>query len=116
VQKRGTRLRETARSGITPRRTPLADSTAHLSTIKENDMIKPVVPDNENGSNPDVKAASFMPGEKIGLAAWMDRVTAELDRAQHDFSPDAICVSLCAAAFSSPIFIGRWTLSRIGEK
>jgi CHAD domain-containing protein len=31
-----------------------------------------------------------MPGEKTGLAAWMDRVTAELDRAQRDFGPEVV--------------------------
>jgi CHAD domain-containing protein len=51
-------------------------------------MVNPVVPD--NGSNPEAKSAPFMPGEKIGLAAWMDSVTVEIDRVQHDFSPDAV--------------------------
>jgi CHAD domain-containing protein len=37
-----------------------------------------------------MKAAALMSCEKIGLAAWMDRVTAELDRLQHDFSPEAV--------------------------
>jgi len=53
-------------------------------------MIKPVAPDNGNGSNPDAQAVDSMPGEKTGLAAWMDRVTAELNRAQHDFNPEAV--------------------------
>jgi CHAD domain-containing protein len=31
-----------------------------------------------------------MSGENIGLAAWMNCVTADLDRAQHDISPEAV--------------------------
>jgi CHAD domain-containing protein len=53
-------------------------------------MVNPVASGNENGSGPDVKAAALMSCEKIGPAAWMDRVTAELDRLQRDFSPEAV--------------------------
>jgi CHAD domain-containing protein len=62
----------------------------HPGTIKEKDMANPVAPGNENESSPDAKAAALKSGEKIGLAAWMDRVTAELDRTQRDFSPEAV--------------------------
>ena len=53
-------------------------------------MVNLVAPGDENGLSPDTKAAVFMPGEKIGLAAWMDRVTADLERAQRDFNPEAV--------------------------
>ncbi len=53
-------------------------------------MVNPVAPGDEIGSNPDAETAALVPGEKIGLAAWMDRVTAELDRAQRDFSPETV--------------------------
>jgi CHAD domain-containing protein len=53
-------------------------------------MANTVAPGNENESSPDAIAAALESCEKIGLAAWMDRVTAELDRAQRDLSPGAV--------------------------
>jgi CHAD domain-containing protein len=44
----------------------------------------------ENSLASDLQAAVPMPGEQIGLAAWMERVKVELGRVQLDFDPDAI--------------------------
>lgn len=53
-------------------------------------MIKPIIPNHKSSSNSDAKPTVFASDEKIGLAAWMDRVIAELDQAQCNFSPEAI--------------------------
>jgi CHAD domain-containing protein len=44
----------------------------------------------ENSLASDAQAAVLVPGEKIGLAAWMERVKIELGRVQQDFDPDAV--------------------------
>jgi CHAD domain-containing protein len=53
-------------------------------------MKKPIIPDDESGSDSNAKVADFMLSEKIGLMAWMDRVTAELDQAQRDLHPEVV--------------------------
>jgi CHAD domain-containing protein len=44
----------------------------------------------ENSLAPDAQATIPALGEQIGLAAWMERVVAELGRVRQDFDPDAI--------------------------
>ena len=49
-----------------------------------------IAPGDENGLNSDANPAAPASGEKIGLAAWMDRVAIELDRTLQDFNPEAV--------------------------
>jgi CHAD domain-containing protein len=44
----------------------------------------------ENSLPSDAHAPVLVPGEQIGLAAWMERVKVELGRVRQDFDPDAI--------------------------
>jgi len=55
-----------------------------------NDKVIMVAPTEENRLASDANAAALAPGEKIGLAAWMERVKVELGRVQQDFDPDAV--------------------------
>jgi CHAD domain-containing protein len=56
----------------------------------DNDKVTMVAPGDKNDLAPDAQAAALVPGEKIGLAAWMERVKVELARAQQDLDPDAV--------------------------
>jgi CHAD domain-containing protein len=61
-----------------------------LEGSTQNIMIKTAIPNNKNTSTSEVNAEVCMPDKQIGLAAWMDRVIAELDRAQSDLNPEVV--------------------------
>ena len=69
----------------------MVDSTPSVSSVNfDNGKVTMVPPGDENRLAPDAEVAVGVPGEEIGLAAWMERVKVKLGHARRDFDPDAI--------------------------